>query len=437
MKQLALLLSLLLFKTICFAQHVDIVAFLKSQPEIKSVEQIPGNDFFTATYKIMIEQEIDHSHPEKGFFLQRVFVADKAVDSPVVFITEGYAASYAASPRYINELSPMLHANQICIEHRYFGESCPKPIDWEYLTVRNAAADHHKVVQIMKRYYTGKWINTGISKGGQTAVYHRWLFPDDVDVSISYVAPFNFGVEDGRHEPFIANITGTPEGRKKVLDFQLSILKNRKEFVPMLQAFCSEKNFHPRLNPEELLDYVVLEYSFAIWQYGTPIEKIPSPDSSKEILFAHLVEISTPMYLSDEGINFFLPFYFQAAHELGYYGYDIKPFKDYLYIKNAKNWLTRIYIPKDLKIKYDPKTNREVKKFIDTTNTRFLFIYGAWDPWSASAFEVPAKDNFLKIVKPRGSHNARIGTLPEDQKAQVKAKLEEWLEMQVSIATKN
>ena len=76
-----------------------------------------------------------------------------------------------------------------------------------------------------------------------------------------------------------------------------------------------------------------------------------------------------------------------------------------------------------------------VKKFIDTTDSKILFIYGEWDPWSASAFEVPHKDNLLKIVKPEGCHNARIGNLPEDQKAQVKAKLEEWLEMPVNIET--
>ena len=60
-------------------------------------------------------------------------------------------------------------------------------------------------------------------------------------------------------------------------------------------------------------------------------------------------------------------------------------------------------------------------------------IYGEWDPWSASSFEVPEKNNFLKIVKPEGSHSTRINNLPADQKSQVKERLEEWLGMDVEI----
>ena len=427
MKQLALLFSLLFITAFSFARQSAVETFLRAQPEIKSVEQIPGNDFFTATYKIMIEQPLDYSHAENGTFLQRVFVADKAIDAPVVFITEGYSASYAASPRYINELSPMLEANQVCVEHRYFEASTPDPVNWDYLTVRNAAADHHRVLQILKRYYTGKWVSTGISKGGQTVVYHRWLYPGDVDVSIPYVAPLNFGVEDGRHEPFIANITGTPEGRKKVRDFQLYILKNRSVFVPLLEEYCREKNYHPRLNREEMLDYVVLEYSFAVWQYGFPVDKIPALDSEKDILFRHLIEESSPVYLCDEGVKFFQSFYIQAARELGYYGYDIKPFKKYLSIKSSKDWLTRLYIPNDANIKYIPGTAKDVQKFISTTDAKILFIYGGWDPWFASGFEVPDKDNFLKIVKPG------INNLPDDQKTLVKSTLENWLGLTVKI----
>ena len=433
MKRFQTLLLLLLLSTFVFAQYPSLEAFLKDQPQVKSIEKLETTDFFSEKYKVMVEQPLDHQHPKKGTFLQRVIISNKGVDRPVVFITEGYNGGYAENPRYINELSPILEANQICMDHRYFGESMPDPLNWDYLTVRNAAADHHEVIQMMKKYYEGKWITTGISKGGQTVVYHRWLYPEDVDVSIPYVAPLNFTVEDGRHEPFIANIAGTPEGRKKVRDLQLYVLKHRDKFVLMLKKYCEERQLHPRLEPEEMLDYVVLEYSYGFWQYGTPINEIPATDAGDDVIFDHLVKISSPMYLSDEGVNIFLSFYIQAARELGYYGYDTEPFKDYLHIKTAEGWMTKIYLPKDVKVKYQPKTALAVKKFIDTTDSRILFIYGEWDPWSASAFEVPQKDNFLKIVKPKGSHNARIGNLPEDQKAQVKAKLEEWLEMPVNI----
>jgi len=86
-----------------------------------------------------------------------------------------------------------------------------------------------------------------------------------------------------------------------------------------------------------------------------------------------------------------------------------------------------------LHIDYIKETAFRVKKFIQTTNEELIFIYGEFDPWTASAFEVPQKHNFLKIVKPGGSHSARIGNLPPEQKKQVTDKLEDWLG--ISIAT--
>ncbi|MDB4582799.1 peptidase [Draconibacterium sp.] len=433
MKKLQFLLISFLISSIAFTQPAALETFLKSQPQIKSIEKIEGNEFFTATYKIRVEQPIDHTNPENGTFLQRVFVADKKAGNPVVFITEGYAANYAAIPRYINELSPMLDASQICVEHRYFGESWPDPKNWDYLTVANAAADHHNLVQLMKKYYTGKWISTGISKGGQTAVYHRWLYPDDVDASAAYVCPLNFGVEDGRHEPFIANIPGTPEQRKKIKAFQIQILKNRAIFLPKLEEFSKQKKFTFRISMDEVLDYCVLEYPFALWQWGRMIDQIPNANEDLEKLFEHLMIVSSPSYFAVEGMEGIQSFFVQAARELGYYGYDTRPFKKYLSIKTAKNYLSKIFLPEDLKIKYNKKTAKQVRKFIEKTDSKILFIYGEWDPWSASGFEVPDKDNFLKIVKSEGSHSTRIKNLPGKQKEEVAKRLEEWLDLPVVI----
>ncbi|MEA1896182.1 MAG: hypothetical protein U9N53_00805 [Bacteroidota bacterium] len=72
-------------------------------------------------------------------------------------------------------------------------------------TVENAARDHHKINLLFKKFYTSKWVATGISKGEHTSTFYRAYFPKDVDVSVAYVAPLNFTVEDRRHEPYIAN----------------------------------------------------------------------------------------------------------------------------------------------------------------------------------------------------------------------------------------
>ena len=39
-------------------------------------------------------------------------------------------------------------------------------IRWQYLKNDLAIEDYHKILTKLKRLYTGKWISTGISKGG-------------------------------------------------------------------------------------------------------------------------------------------------------------------------------------------------------------------------------------------------------------------------------
>ncbi len=430
MKKLQLIFISLLFS---FASLGQLAQFLQSQSEIKLIEKIPGNNFFHETYKLMLRQPLDHADTSKGFFLQRVFVADKGQSNPVLLITEGYDANYAGHPRYINELSPVFNSSQICVEHRYFGESWPDSVNWNYLTAVNSAADHHAVVELFKKYYSGNWINTGISKGGQTAVYHRAFYPEDVEVTVAYVAPLNFGVEDGRHEPFIKKKPGSTEDRKKIESFQIRILKNRDFLIPRLTEYSKEKGLEYRIPMEEVLDYTVLEFPFAFWQWGEPVNKIPSENAGIDSCFNYLMSSPGPSYFSIQGTENVKSFFVQAARELGYYGYDTKPFKKYLSIKNSKNYLTRIFLPEGIRIKYDKSTAKLVKRFIKTCDSNILFIYGEFDPWSASGFEVTNKSNLLKIVKPGGSHSTRINNLPQNQKEQVKEKLETWLEMPVYI----
>ncbi len=433
MKKFQLILPFLLVSFLVSSQVKTLEAFLKSQPEIQKVQKIRGNDFFTATYEIMVRQPLQHTDTSQGFFLQRVFVADKGIQNPVLLITEGYGANYASLPGYINELSPMLNSSQICVEHRYFGESWPDPLDWKYLTVANAAADHHRITQIFKKYYPGKWVNTGISKGGQTAIYHRTYYPDDVDVSVAYVCPLNFGVEDGRHEPFLENIPGTKEQRKKIEQFQLAVLKNRELMLPKLTNYIEERKYTFRISPDEVLDYCVLEYPFALWQWGRFIDDIPKANEPVDSLFDHLMKVSGPSYFAVEGMEAIRSFFVQAARELGYYGYDTKPFKKYLSVKGSKRYLEKIFLPENLTIKYNKSTAKDVKRFIKSTGSEIMFIYGEFDPWSASGFEVPKKDNFLKVLKPGGSHSTRINNLPDAQKELVRNKLESWLGIEVEI----
>ncbi|MCL3780047.1 aminopeptidase [Prolixibacteraceae bacterium JC049] len=423
-----------LFSTILFiftsvnSFSSELKNMIEALPGVESVKTMDGNQHFNAKYEVMFRQPLDHKNPSAGSFLQRIFVAHFHFQHPMVLITEGYAAHYASRKSYINELTTIVDGNQICVEHRYFGKSVPKDDpQYKYLTVANAAADHHAIIQQFKKLYQGKWLTTGISKGGQTTLFHRSLYPNDVDVSVPYVAPLNFGIEDGRHEPFIDQV-GTPKDRKAIRNFQLEVLKRRDKMLPMLKEVSDDKGYTYRISLDEVLDYMVLEYSFAFWQWGTKRKTIPTASASDKDIFNHLMAISSCNYFAIEGIAPTLSFFIQAAKELGYYGYDTKPFEQYLKIKTAKGYLNRIFIPENLDLQYEKRTMKAVKKFVKKEDPKMLFIYGEVDPWSAPAVQFKNKKNMIKLVKKGGSHRARILNMPTNQKNRAIKQLEEWLE---------
>ena len=392
---------------------------------IKEIRPLETSEF-SEKYVTYFTQPLDHRHPEKGSFRQRVIVSHVGFDRPTVIVTEGYGAAYALRSQYREELSKLLNANMIFVEYRYFLESTPEPKDWQYLTAENSADDLHAITTAFKNIYPGKWIATGISKGGQTTLLYRTFYPDDVDISVPYVAPLCYGVEDGRHEPFLHKVS-TPENRKIIEDFQLEALKRKATLLPRFEKYCTEKNYSFRAPIEEIYDYSVLEYSFALWQWGTPISSIPATTASDDEIFSHLLAISEPGYFTADSPN--ASFFVQAARELGYYGYDVQPFKQYLSIQSSEGYLHRLMLPEELKdMPFDKTLSKKITKFLKKQDPKMIFIYGQNDPWTATGVTwLKNKKNIHVFIQPNGSHLARINTLPEAEKAKVMELINEWL----------
>ena len=392
---------------------------------IKEIRPLETSEF-SEKYVTYFTQPLDHRHPEKGSFRQRVIVSHVGFDRPTVIVTEGYGAAYALRSQYREELSKLLNANMIFVEYRYFLESTPEPKDWQYLTAENSADDLHAITTAFKNIYPGKWIATGISKGGQTTLLYRTFYPDDVDISVPYVAPLCYGVEDGRHEPFLHKVS-TPENRKIIEDFQLEALKRKATLLPRFEKYCTEKNYSFRAPIEEIYDYSVLEYSFALWQWGTPISSIPATTASDDEIFSHLLAISEPGYFTADSPN--ASFFVQAARELGYYGYDVQPFKQYLSIQSSEDYLHRLMLPEELKdMPFDKTLSKKITKFLKKQDPKMIFIYGQNDPWTAAGVTwLKNKKNIHVFIQPNGSHLARISTLPEKEKKEVMELIKQWL----------
>ncbi len=420
-----LLLLLLLVIVSANASNKELYQKLCTLKGVITVDSLPS-DYSSEKYVVTIRQPLDHKHPEKGSFTQRVIISHEGFDRPTVLVTEGYGGDYALNPRYRDELAGLFQTNTVFVEHRYFSGSVPDTVDWQYLTAQNSASDLHLITTLFKQIYPQKWISTGISKGGQTALIYRAFFPNDVDITVPYVAPVSRSAEDGRHEPFL-NVVGDKKTRQAILSFQREVLKRRGEIISLLEKFCMEKQLSFRISMNEVLDYCVLEYSFAFWQWGTPASQIPTNSATTEVLFKHLTEISGPDYFATGQPT--QAFFIQAARELGYYGYDIEPFKDLLFIRTAKDYLQRIMLPEGITIQFQPELYKKLTNFIATSDPRLIFVYGEYDPWtSVGITKLDGKKNMFVAIQPKGSHRARINTLPDSLRDKVIKTIKLWLE---------
>ena len=362
-------------------------------------------------------------------FTQRVYVLFRDKDAPVVLTTEGYQAGYGGFIQYKNELDNYLGANEVLVEHRYFGPSSPDSLDWQYMTVEQAANDHHRVVELLKPYFSGKWVNTGISKGGQTALYHRAYFPDDVDATVGYVCPVNFSIEERRCYEFLDQV-GSEECRQKIHDFQKMLLCNKEKYFPAFKTAIDADGLHFALGDTAGYELTVLEYSFAFWQWGnTNCITIPSDSASAEAAIAHLANVAGLDWMSLEGIARLQPFFYQSLTEIGFYGYDHGEFEGCVTALDKQT--LDFTCPEGVDCLYDPLPMEKVDNFVRHHGENMIFIYGEWDPWSAPGVQISGKTNSFKVVNPEGSHTTRIWNLPEDQREKVLNALGDWLDCEI------
>lgn len=323
-----------------------------------------------------------------------------------------------------------MNANQIRPEHRFFAESTPSPKDWEYLNLEQATADLHHIKMLFKNMYPEKWVATGISKGGMTTIYYRYFYPDDVSVSVPYVAPIDTTYEDTRIYTFL-NTVGSTACRDKIKAFQTRLLKSRVECLPRLRWYENAlKHTFDYLGFETAFEYSVLEYSFSFWQWGHNCEDIPDADAPIDEILQHLINVSGLGFFSDQGIKQYGSHYYQAATQTGYYGYETKDFKGLLKTKPLKFHAT--FVPDNQQPTYDSTLSKKVLKWTHEQGNQFIYIYGGTDTWTAAAIPFSSKVDALWFVMEGHHHgNARIKNMRKEDREDLVNALEKWLEMEI------
>ncbi len=415
------------------AEPEDILARLQSIPGLSVVLEQPSPFPGTRFFLLQLEQPADHERPQGERFQLRMTLLHRSVDAPMVLSTEGYMLA----PRpWQAEPTALLGANQLSVEHRFMGTSVPASRDTRLLTIYQAASDSHRAVQAFKPLYPARWLSTGGSKGGVTAVYHRYFYPDDVDATLPYVAPSNHGLRDVRYVHFLAEL-GDADCRTKLEAFQQDVLLRRGELLPFVDALGTKWNtgFTVVGGPDRALEFSAVEASFYFWQYGTAsaCASIPAAGAPAAETFAFLDDVvGVAFTYSDRFIAPFEYAYYQAATQLGWSRYPANHLRGLLRYPGENT--PDVYVSFPVTEPFDMRAMLRVEHWVRNHGKRMLFIYGENDPYSATAFSVREDNDAFRYFAPEGNHGASIGGLAEPERALVMERLFTWMGMSVPSA---
>ncbi len=376
-------------------------------------------------FDLTLTQPVDHFAADAGpTFAQRLILWHRSETSPTVLFTSGYGLS-----RSVTEPTRLLAANQLTYEHRYFGPSTPNDSTFQYLTVAQAAADAHQMIEHFRPLYRQRWLNTGGSKGGMTSTFQRRFYPCDVNATVAYVAPITEGAEDAAYGDFLQKVGGEAYAtcRQDIVKAQRAALTRRSELVPLLPTALSFET----LGKEKAFEFTVLDANFGFWQYTSPdsvnfgCSKIPKPDAPAQALFDFIDRSGDFTATSDQDLEDFKGYWVAAAKELGSPSSYSMPLSDLLQFPGQYN--AAAYARGDYP--YNANTQKDITQWVTREATQMLFIYGEFDPWSARMYQPNEANDNLRVIVPKKNHGARIADMPPADQGRVIESLERWMDV--------
>lgn len=391
---------------------------LRQLPNVVSVTAEESGTF-QERYKIFFRQPIDHSNPSAGTFDQLVYLMLNHPDSLNVLVTEGY---YAFDAQKVQELVPMFGANQIVVEHRYYGESTIADPTYKYMNADNSSRDLHQIVQSLKPLLGGKWISTGVSKSGLTSVMYRAWYPNDVDLTIPYGAPFCISRYDPRMAEALATSIGTSDQRQRITQFMREALSRRDSMVPLFQSAATSAGIRLPLPANQLWDLHMMDWQAAFWMYSFPIDELPPLTATDQQLFDYIIGIDGPE--TWDATNDISKYYIQAYSELGHPSFSTAGIEDLLIVDESllADYLRPIYLPQGHPDTFSPSMHQKVDAFLRTTDSPLLFIYGSYDPWYYVGIgeEYVNGTNILRYVLPGAGHHTFISDFDPATHSEIK-----------------
>jgi hypothetical protein len=410
-RSFALFFGLIFSLSPVFAQKDDsaVDSALAHLPDVRVISRTVMRSPRRVEYQLAILQPVDHSNPSRGSFYQQLYLIHRGFSQPMIMETEGYNGRTKG-----NELEKILNCNDLDVEFRYFNKSRPDSLLWDYLNFEQATADLHHINQVFRTLYPNKWISTGISRGGETALTYRYFFPKDVDATVAYVAPMPNDIEDKRIYAFL-DTAGGPVYSARIKKVQIFLLQHEKEALERVSPAAKSLHFTAVGGIDAAYEYSVMEYPFSFWQVSNIDPKdIPTNENLDDYLRHVTLALGGGLasFSDEEGVDPYLPHSFMT-YQTGYYKYDLAPFRSYLHRLNGDNPFAAV-LPASIPRKpYDPGFEKKVTGWLAASGDNILYIYGGRDTWTACKQELGPGVNAKQFVVPGANHGrARIRFMP-------------------------
>lgn len=377
-------------------------------------------------FELGLDQPVDHEAPEGARFSHRATLLHRSADAPVVVYLNGYSHS---APWSTAELTGMLDANQLYIEHRFFGSSRPTQIDWSQLTISQAAADVHRFISALKTIYSGPWVSTGVSKGGMASAYHRRFYPDDVDATVVYVAPLYLQAPDDRYLPFFETV-GTDDCRQRLADLQRELLRRRTQVLPLIAGWAHTRGYtYDRLGDGPAFEAAIAWLPWYFWQYRTrnDCQWIPGTEASDVDLVAFLTNswYEGPLsWVADQTIERYDAYHVQRLTQTGHPRLPDTDVRDLMQTDPSVE--IDAYLPTGAQGSFDETSMQDVERWFREDARGLIFVYGEDDPYTVGPFPLHAEQTY-RFVAPAANHDASIHLLGDEDRKQALGLLGTWL----------
>ncbi|WAS96500.1 hypothetical protein [Nannocystis punicea] len=376
-------------------------------------------------YDLTLLQPNDHQDAKSGTHEQYLTLIHRGFDLPMNLISTGYS-NYLGFEE--DELTTLLAGNQLVLDKRFHNGNGD---DFSHFTRKQVADDAHDVVVRLRDLYTSAWLGSGFSNGGVDMVSFRRHYPDDVDATVAFGAPFMVP-EDERFLAFFDVVDAACQSRLEAIQ-RAALGAQRSAVEPAVLASAADEfgDTFVRVEPARAFEAAALSYPWLFWQYfGTPddCEGLPGPATAtaEELTaaFFGVTSIFGAYPMSDAYLSFFGAYFYEVQQSSGWPALPRAELVAEGLVSADLVDMERGLVPEGVTTpEFDAAENSALAEFA-RLGDGVAFVYSDQDPWAAAAVTPSAMSGNVRFDVTSGNHLATFSSLSEPDRAALSAFLE-------------